>query len=138
MHVHDFARAALVVALACVLSTFSAPGRADPLITQGIGLQTCGKLATDLKPGQGLNHPPNYLLFYWAQGYLSAANIFLLNEYHNFVDMNEVDVETIVKLVAGFCKANPDKKPISAIDKFIRDATKVDVQEKDVFNPWEQ
>ena len=53
MHVHHFARAALVAALACVLSSFSAPSRADPLITQGIGLQTCGKLATDLKPGQG-------------------------------------------------------------------------------------
>jgi hypothetical protein len=82
--------------------------------------------------------PPNFLLFYWVQGYVSAANIFLLNEYNNFVDMNGVDADAIVKLVATFCRANPDKKPISAIDKFIRDANKVEVKEQDVFNPWEQ
>jgi hypothetical protein len=68
----------------------------------------------------------------------SAANFLLLNEYHNFVDMNGVDVNTIVKLVFDFCKAKPNDKPVSAIDKFIRNAKKVDVKEKDVFNPWEQ
>jgi hypothetical protein len=124
--------------VACVLSSVTAPSRADPLITQGVGLSSCAKLATDLKPGEGLNHPPNYLLFYWVQGYVSAANIFLLNEYTNYVDMNGVESNTILKLVFDFCKANPSKKPISAIDQFIRDATKVDAKEKDVFNPWEQ
>jgi hypothetical protein len=44
----------------------------------------------------------------------------------------------ILKLVFDFCKANPNDKPISAIDKFIRDAKKVEVSEKDAFNPWEQ
>jgi hypothetical protein len=38
----------------------------------------------------------------------------------------------------NFCRANLDKKPISAIDEFIRDADKVEVKEQDVFNPWEQ
>ena len=84
------------------------------------------------------DHPSNYLLFYWVQGYVSAANFLLLNEYHNFVDMNKVDAGAILKLVFDFCKAKPDDKPISAIDKFIRDAKKVEVKEKDVFNPWEQ
>jgi hypothetical protein len=73
-----------------------------------------------------------------VQGYVSAANIFLLNEYNNFVDMTEVDADTVLKLVFNYCKANPDKKPISAIDKLIPDATRIDVKEKDVFNPWEQ
>jgi hypothetical protein len=134
----SLARAALVVALASAIASFSAPSRAEPLITQGIGIQNCGKLAADLKPGQGLDHPSNYLLFYWVQGYVSAANFLLLNEYHNFVDMNGVDVNTIVKLVFDFCKAKPSDKPVSAIDKFILDAKKVEVKEKDVFNPWEQ
>jgi hypothetical protein len=138
MRSRNLARAALIVALASTIASFSAPSRAEPLITQGIGIQNCGKLAADLKPGQGLDHPPNYLLFYWVQGYVSAANFLLLNEYHNFVDMNGVEVNTIVKLVFDFCKAKPNDKPVSAIDKFIRDANKVEVKEKDVFNPWEQ
>jgi hypothetical protein len=137
MQLHHVIRAALFVTFAHVLFGFHA-SRAEPLITQGIGLQSCSKLATDLKPSAGLDHPPNYLLFHWVQGYVSAANIFLLNEYNNFVDMNGVDADAIVKLVATFCRANPDKKPISAIDKFIRDANKVEVKEQDVFNPWEQ
>jgi hypothetical protein len=132
------ARAAVAFALACALCGSTTPIRAEPLITQGVGLASCAKLATDLKPSEGLNHPPNYLLFYWVQGYVSAANIFLLNEYTNYVDMNAVEASTILKLVFDFCKANPDKKPISAIDKFLREATKVDAKEKDVFNPWEQ
>jgi len=138
LHTFRVGQFALAVAFAVALSSFSTPGRAEPLITQGIGIQNCGKLANDLKPSQGLDHPPNYLLFYWVQGYVSAANFLLLNEYHNFVDMNEVDVNTILKLVVDFCKAKPNDKPVSAIDKFIRDAKKVDVKEKDVFNPWEQ
>jgi hypothetical protein len=138
MRFQDFARTALALTLATAIASFSAPSRAEPLLTQGIGIQNCGKLATDLKPGEGLNHPPNYLLFYWVQGYVSAANIFLLNEYTNYVDMNDVEANTIIKLVSDFCKANPNKKPISAIDKFVRDATKTDAEEKDAFNPWEQ
>ena len=131
-------RATAVFALACVLSSFGTPIRAEPLITQGVGLSSCAKLGSDLKPNLGLDHPPNYLLFYWVQGYVSAANIYLLNEYLKYVDMNGVDANKIIKLVFDFCKANPDKKPISAIDRFIRDADKVDAKEKDVFNPWEQ
>ena len=128
--------AALAVTMA--LAGFSASTRADPLITQGVGLSSCSKLGNDLKPSLGLDHPPNYLLFYWVQGYVSAANIYLLNEYTNYVDMSTVEANKIIKLVYDFCKANPDKKPISAIDQFIRGADKVEAKETDAFNPWEQ
>lgn len=134
----SLARAAFVFSLVCAAMSFGAQSRADPLITRGIGITNCGKLAADLKPSAGLDHQPNYLLFYWVQGYVSAANFLLLNEYHNFVDMNEVNVATILQLVVDHCKANPDDKPISAIDKFIRDAKKIEVDEKEVFNPWPQ
>src|SRR5215471_15268902 len=112
-------------------------GRADPLLRQGIGLQSCQKLAHDLKPGGGLDHLPNALLFYWFQGYISAANIHLLNEYTDYIDAGAVDEATITKLVADFCKANPDKRPVTAIDQFIQDATKIEVKESDAFDPWE-
>ena len=138
MRPHTLARIAAALTFASAAASFGAPSRADPLITQGIGIANCGKLAGDLKPTAGLDHPPNYLLFYWVQGYVSAANFLLLNEYHNYVDMNEVDAATVLKVVFDHCKANPDDKPISAIDKFIRDAKKVEVDEKDVFNPWPQ
>lgn len=135
MRLHHFVRAALVLSL--MSFAFGTSSRAEPLLTQGIGTQSCGKLAADLKPSEGLNHPPNYLLFYWVQGYVSAANIFLLNEYTDYVDMNDVDVKVILDLVYNFCKANPDNKPIAAIDKFIREAKKIDAKEADAFDPWE-
>ena len=130
-------RLALATALASVLVGFATAGRADPLLRQGIGLQTCEKLAPQLKPGAGLDHLPNALLFYWFQGYISAANIYLLNEYTDYVDAGAVDEATITKLVADFCKSNPDKRPVNAIDKFIQDAKKIDVKESDAFDPWE-
>jgi hypothetical protein len=128
---------AAVLALLALLTGFTVNGRADPLVTSGIGLQNCGKLAGDLKPGAGFNHMPNALLFYWVQGYMSAANIYLLNEYTDYVDLSKVEEPKITKLVSDFCKANPDKKPISAIDKFIRETAKVDAKESDAFDPWE-
>ena len=130
-------RLALATALASTLAGLATAGRADPLLRQGIGLQTCDKLGTQLKPGGGLDHLPNALLFYWFQGYISAANIHLLNEYTDYVDAGAVDEATITKLVADFCKSNPDKRPVNAIDKFIQDATKIEVKESDAFDPWE-
>jgi hypothetical protein len=130
-------RLALALTLGSALAAVASTGRADPLLRQGIGLQSCEKLAPSLKPGAGLDHLPNALLFYWFQGYISAANIHLLNEYTDYVDAGAVDEGTITKLVADFCKANPDKRPVNAIDKFIQDATKIDVKESDAFDPWE-
>ena len=131
---HRLASTTTVLTLA--LTSFGVASRAEPLITQGIGVQTCAKL--DLKPSQGLDHPPNYLLFYWVQGYMSAANIYLLNEYTNYINLDTATDARMIKLVYDFCKANPDKTPISAVDKFIRDAKKIDVKESEVFDPWEQ
>ena len=126
--------AALVLSLSLCFITSS---RADALLTTGIGLQTCERLASQLKPGAGLDHLPNALLFYWFQGYMSAANIYLLNEYSDYIDISAVDEPTITRLVSEFCTANPGQKPISAIDKFIRDADKVNAKESDAFDPWE-
>jgi len=130
-------RLALATALASALAGLATAGRADPLLRQGIGLQSCEKLAPQLKPGGGLDHLPNALLFYWFQGYISAANIHMLNEYNDYVDAGAVDETTITKLVADFCKSNPDKRPVTAIDQFIQDATKIEVKESDAFDPWE-
>ena len=130
-------RIAFAMALACAAAVVASAGRADPLLRQGIGLQSCEKLAPQLKPGAGLEHLPNAMLFYWFQGYISAANIHLLNDYTDYVDAGAVDEPTITKLVADFCNANPDKRPVNVIDKFIQDATKIDVKEADAFDPWE-
>ena len=130
----------LLPAALCLMSfcgIFASAGKTAPLVTGGIGLASCGKLAGDLKPSEGLNHLPNALLFYWVQGYLSAANIYLLNEYNDHVDIGKVGEADILKVVFDFCKSNPDKKPISAIDKFIRDAPKVETKDEDAFDPWE-
>jgi hypothetical protein len=110
---------------------------ADPLLRTGIGLASCAKLAPDLKVDGGLNHGPNALLFYWAQGYMSAANIHMLNENTDYIDVGAVDEPTITKLVVEFCKANPDKRPVNAIDKFLQDAKKIEAQKSDAFDPWE-
>lgn len=137
MHPHPLARSAAALALAAGLLALPPRAGAAPLVNQGIGLASCEKIGNDLKPGAGLDHLPNALLFYWVQGYVSGANVFLLNEYTDYVDLNTVEEPAITRLVAEFCKANPDKKPIAAIDKFIRDAAKVEAKESDAFDPWE-
>jgi hypothetical protein len=99
--------------------------RAEPLATQGIGTSSCARLVADLKPNDGLNNPVNVMLLAWVQGYISAANISLLEDDSKHVDLSTLDGAKVLALVVDFCKANPDKKPVAAIDEFIRAAPKV-------------
>jgi hypothetical protein len=98
---------------------------AEPLVSQGIGASSCERLAEDLKPTEGLSNPINLLLLAWVQGYVSAANIALLEDGSRHVDMNTLDEATVLALVQTFCKANPDRKPVAAIDELIRKSAKV-------------
>ena len=132
MHMHI-----CLLSAVALFSFFTAtPSRADPLLTSGIGLANCGKLGPDIKPGAGLDHLPNALLFYWTQGYLSAANIFVLNKHNEYVDLGAVSEPTITRIVSEFCAANPDNKPASAIDRFIRESKKIGATKSEVFDPW--
>jgi hypothetical protein len=99
--------------------------QAEPLATQGIGTSSCARLVNDLNPGEGLNNPVNVMLYAWVQGYVSAANIALLEDDSKHVDLSTLDESKVLNLVVGFCKANPDKKPVTAIDDLIRKSAKV-------------
>jgi hypothetical protein len=99
--------------------------QAEPLATQGIGTSSCARLVNDLNPGEGLNNLVNVMLYAWVQGYVSAANIALLEDDSKHVDLSTLDESKVLNLVVGFCKANPDKKPVTAIDDLIRKSTKV-------------
>jgi hypothetical protein len=114
--------------LFCATLGLSLPGlgaRAEPLATQGIGTSSCARLINDLNPSEGLNNPVNVMLYAWVQGYVSAANIALLEDDSKHVDLSTLDEGKVLNLVAGFCKANPDKKPVAAIDDLIRKSAKV-------------
>jgi hypothetical protein len=117
-------RFAMATAIVALLGG-SAQLRAEPLVTQGIGTSNCGRLAGDLKPGEGLSNPVNLMLYSWVQGYVSAANISLLEDHSKHVDMTALDEGKVINIVMTFCKSNPDKKPVSAIDEFLRKAGKV-------------
>jgi hypothetical protein len=115
-------------ALLCAALGFPIIGsgaRAEPLATQGIGTSSCARLANDLNPSEGLNNPVNVMLYAWVQGYVSAANIALLEDDSKHVDLSTLDEGKVLNLVASFCKANPDKKPVTAIDELIRKSVKV-------------
>ena len=113
------------VFLAAALGVFGLDAGAEPLATQGIGTSSCARLVSDLNPSEGLNNPVNVMLLAWVQGYVSAANIALLEGGAKHVDMSALDEGQVLNRVLGFCKANPDKKPIGAIDAMIREAAKI-------------
>jgi hypothetical protein len=65
------------------------------------------------------------MLYAWVQGYISAANIALLEDSSKHVDLSTFDEGKVINLVIAYCRANPDKKPVTAIDELIRKSTKV-------------
>jgi hypothetical protein len=113
------------VLLAAAVGVFGLDAGAEPLATQGIGTSSCARLVNDLHPTEGLNNPVNVMLLAWVQGYISAANIALLEDDAKHVDLSALDEGKVLSLVVNFCKANPDKKPVIAIDEFIRKSPKV-------------
>jgi hypothetical protein len=123
MHMRKYivGAAGLLASLSAALGTV----RAEPLATAGVGLASCEKLARDLKPEQGFNHMPNALVYYWVQGYMSAANIATLEGDGDYVDLSKYDEKVILSKVQAFCAKNPDKKPISLIDDLLNDAERI-------------
>jgi hypothetical protein len=99
--------------------------QSEPLVTQGIGTSSCARIAADIDPAQGLTNPVNLMLYAWVQGYLSAANLALLGNDAEHLDISTFDDGMVLNLVLGFCKANPDQKPIAAIDELIRKSAKI-------------
>ncbi len=130
------------IALACggtLMLCAQAPGaRAEPLLTQGIGTSSCARLAGDLKPGEGLSNPVNLMAYSWAQGYISAANISLVEANSKHVDMGQLDESKILNMLLTFCKANPDKQPLVALNEYLRKSAKVRIKWEKGTVDWNQ
>ena len=110
-----------MLSLAVLLSA----AQAEPLATSGMGLQTCEKIARDLKPAEGFNHLPNALMYFWVQGYMSAANIATLEGDGLYVDLSKFDEKVILPAIVEFCSKNPGGKPNSLIDQILNDTKKL-------------
>jgi len=132
--------ARLLVALlaGASLTTFFGGAGAEPLVTEGIGISNCGRLASDLKPAEGLNNPVNLMLYSWVQGYVSAANVSMLESGTKHVDISALDERKVISLVLEFCKANPDRKPVSAIDEYVRKSSKIKATWETGTVKWEE
>ena len=128
-------RYGLAAFAACFLA-LAAPAGAEPLATAGIGVASCEKLAKDMNPAEGFNNITNSLIFYWVQGYMSAANIALLEGDSQYVDLFVMNEKKLLPLIYDFCQKNPDKKPISVVDKLIEDSNKVEGKWKSGTVPW--
>jgi hypothetical protein len=113
-----------VLAIAATVSGGPETAGAEPLVAIGIGTSNCGKVAADLNPGQGFRNPVNLMLYAWVQGYLSAANVSLLERDSRHVDLAGLDQNTAIALVLTYCRANPGKRPADAVDNFLRNSLK--------------
>ena len=105
--------------------------RAEPLATVGIGVGSCAKLAGDMKPEDGFNNIANALIYFWVQGYMSAANITTLEADSEYIDLAKFDEKTLLPMIHEFCSKNPDKKPVSLIDSLLEKTAKLT-------GPWEK
>ena len=121
------------------LMAIGAPGaRAEPLLTQGIGTSNCSRLAGDLKPGEGLGNPVNLMAYSWAQGYISAANISLVEADAKHVDMGQLDEAKVINMLLTWCKANPDKQPLGALNDYLKKSPKVKIKWEKGTVDWNQ
>ena len=104
------------------------------LLCAGLGAGGAG----DIKPGEGLTNPVNLMAYSWAQGYLSAANIALVEADAKHVDMGQLDENRVLNLLLNFCKANPDKQPLGALNDYLRKTAKVHIKWEKGTIDWNQ
>jgi len=110
----------------------------EPLLSQGIGASRCGDLAADIKPAEALFNQINLMLYAWVQGYVSAANVALLEYDSKHIDMTDLDASRVLSMILDYCKANPDKRPANALDAFIKTAKKSKAQWKTGTVEWDE
>jgi len=121
-----------------VIGAQATGARAEQLLTQGIGTSNCARLSGDLKPAEGLGNPVNLMAYSWAQGYISAANISLVEADSKHVDMAQLDEAKILSLLVTYCKANPDKQPLGALNDYLRKSPKVHIKWEKGTVDWNQ
>ena len=121
-------RTGFTIAAFLLAGALTPAAAAEPLLSQGIGTSSCARIATDIKPSEGLNDPVNLMLYAWVQGYISAANVALLEYDAKHIDMSELTDTRVLGMVQDYCKANPDKKPANGLDDFIKTAKKQKTQ----------
>src|SRR4051794_369059 len=92
---------------------------------RGLGPSRCAKLAKDMNPSEGFNNMANALIYFWVQGYMSAANITTLESDSEYVDLAKFDETVMLPMLHEFCTKNPDKKPISLIDSLLDKTAKL-------------
>jgi hypothetical protein len=127
-----------LVGAGALLCPGASGARAEPLLTQGIGTSSCSRLAGDLKPGEGLGNPVNLMAYSWAQGYISAANISLVEADAKHVDMGQLDEAKVINMLLTYCKANPDKQPLGALNEYLRKSAKVKIKWEKGTVDWNQ
>ncbi len=128
MHMKVYRRMTCAGLAAVAIVCAGAAASAAPLLTQGIGTSNCTRLAADLKPGEGLGNPVNLMAYSWAQGYISAANISLAEAGSRHVDLSQLDEAKVLTMLVKFCKANPDKQPLAALNDYLRRSPKVRIE----------
>jgi hypothetical protein len=119
-------------------SLFACSVAGEPLLSQGIGASRCGDLAADIKPAEALFNQINLMLYAWVQGYVSAANVALLEYDSKHIDMTDLDASRVLSMILDYCKANPDKRPANALDAFIKTAKKSKAQWKTGTVEWDE
>ncbi len=122
----------LVLSLGCGFVA----ARADPLATAGIGVAKCDKVAADMKPEDGFTNATNVLIYYWVQGYMSAANVTTLESDSEYIDLSKFDEKVVLPMIHEFCSKYPDRKPISLIDDLLDKTPKISGKWKKGTIPW--
>jgi hypothetical protein len=127
------------VLAAAMLTAASLPARsAEPLLSQGVGSSSCARLASDIKPAEGLSDPVNLMLYAWVQGYISAANVALLEYDGRYVNMADLTIAHVLQMVQDYCKSHPDKKPAQALDAYLKTTKKGKAQWQTGTVEWDE
>jgi hypothetical protein len=130
--------AAAIVAMAVSVSVSAPASATDPLLSQGVGSSSCTRVADDIKPTEGLNDPVNLMLYAWVQGYISAANVALLEYDGRYVNMADLTVTHVLQLIQDYCKSHPDKKPAQALDAYLKTTKKGKAQWQTGTVEWDE
>jgi hypothetical protein len=95
---------AVAITAAMAIPAYAKPKMKDDTFLMGAGMQSCGSFAETYRQSPTMAET---LFFSWAQGFMSATNIYRIVAGNNAKNLNAISVEAQQARIRTYCDVHP-------------------------------
>ncbi|RUV45347.1 hypothetical protein EOD29_00345 [Mesorhizobium sp. M1A.T.Ca.IN.004.03.1.1] len=106
----------LLAILAFLAAVAAAHAEDEASFGSGVMASKCSRLVEGMDDNVSVGHHPlAFAMLSWAEGYITATNMELIEKGEQGFDLNSVTGVELWASLYGFCKRNPDQRGVAAV-----------------------